>query len=70
MARAHSGTTAQMHAANLALCEEGPARAMSKAELRLHALNKYKAKRRVSRLCSRPVAASICMGTQVFACSL
>ena len=50
MARAHSATAAQVHAANLALCEEGPAREMSRAERRLHALNKYKAKRRVSRL--------------------
>ena len=50
MARAHS---AQVHAANLALCEGGPTCEMSKAERRLHALSKYKAKRRVSWLRSR-----------------
>ena len=48
MARAQFASAAQVHAANLALCEGGPAREMSKAERRLHALNKYKAKRRVS----------------------
>ena len=48
MARAHSASATRMHAANLALCEGGPAHEMSKAERRLHALNIYKAKRRVS----------------------